>query len=213
MVRGLILVEVFKRDPRNGYAKGFQSFLESVGSGDEFLERIKPESIKNGAAMRAVPLGYLPNIDEVIIYSQTQARITHNTPEGTESAIATSIMAHRAINRIGGKNEMRKYLLETRGYGWLNQWGGKVRCRGYDVVCATLYLLEKHDSLSDILLKSVELGGDTDTVASISLGVGSCSEEIKQDLPKNLIEKLEEGKYGRKYLGDLDERLKEKYLK
>ena len=34
-------VQVFKRDPRPGYARKFYEFLKEIKSGEEFLERIK----------------------------------------------------------------------------------------------------------------------------------------------------------------------------
>lgn len=37
-------VECFKRDERLGYSKGFYSFLQSIQSGDEFLNKMKPNS-------------------------------------------------------------------------------------------------------------------------------------------------------------------------
>ena len=49
------VVEVFWRDPREGYAHGFFAFLSRVSSGQQFLEEIQPDSDKSGAAMRAGP--------------------------------------------------------------------------------------------------------------------------------------------------------------
>src|SRR4051812_19828004 len=50
-------VECFKRDERTGYAGRFYEFLKSVSDGEEFLRRIRPDSDKSGAAMRAAPIG------------------------------------------------------------------------------------------------------------------------------------------------------------
>src|SRR5882672_5394308 len=46
-------VDVFKRDPREGYSKRFFALLQECGSGDEFLAKIQPGSNRSGAAMRA----------------------------------------------------------------------------------------------------------------------------------------------------------------
>ena len=40
-------VEVFKRDPRTGYASGFYGFLKRVESGEQFLAEIHPTSDKS----------------------------------------------------------------------------------------------------------------------------------------------------------------------
>ena len=48
-------VRVFKRDPRPGYAKRFRELLDDIETGAELIERIRPESERNGAAMRPPP--------------------------------------------------------------------------------------------------------------------------------------------------------------
>ncbi|HYP18891.1 MAG TPA: ADP-ribosylglycohydrolase family protein, partial [Chloroflexia bacterium] len=62
-------------------------------------------------------------------------------------------------------------------------------------------------SLSELLRRCVDYTGDVDTVAAIALAAGSCSREVRQDLPEVLAEGLETGKYGREYLSELDRRL------
>jgi len=46
--------------------------------------------------------------------------------------------------------------------------------------------------------------GDVDTVATIALAAASCSEEYEKDLPPQLVVSLENGRYGREYLTELD---------
>src|SRR5689334_12558132 len=75
-------VNVFKRDPREGYAGSFQAFLRHIPDGKAFLNEIIPTSDKSGAAMRAVPIGIFPTVEEVKAKAQLQAAITHNTPDG-----------------------------------------------------------------------------------------------------------------------------------
>ena len=75
-------VEAFKRDPREGYAGGFYSFLQHVRDGQQFLREMRPTSDKSGAAMRAAPIGVYPTLEQVIEYCTLQAAITHNTPDG-----------------------------------------------------------------------------------------------------------------------------------
>lgn len=59
-------VNAFKRDPREGYAPGFFGLLLRVRDGDDLLARIRPDSDKSGAAMRAAPLGVFASAGEVI---------------------------------------------------------------------------------------------------------------------------------------------------
>ena len=81
-------VEAFKRDPREGYAQGFYGFLCDVSDGDDFLRRVRPDSDKSGAAMRAAPVGLFPTVGEVVDKCTVQAAVTHNTPDGTNAAVA-----------------------------------------------------------------------------------------------------------------------------
>src|SRR6185503_9761303 len=83
-------VDVFKRDPREGYAGGFHAFLRRSYSGEQFLRDIKPDSDKSGAGMRAIPIGIFPTIPEVIEKATIQSAITHNTPDGIRAGVAAA---------------------------------------------------------------------------------------------------------------------------
>jgi hypothetical protein len=71
--------------------------------------------------------------------------------------------------------------------------------------------LIQHDRASYVLRACIAYGGDVDTVAAIAMGPASCCEEIEQDLPPQLVEGLENGRYGREYLAELDEKLLKKH--
>ena len=64
-----------------------------------------------------------------------------------------------------------------------------------------------HDSMSKLLQACIAFSGDVDTVATIALAAGSCSREIAQDLPENLVQGLENQSYGRDYIRELDRQL------
>lgn len=84
-------VEAFKRDEREGYAGKFYRFLQSVNSGDEFLSQLDGTSDKSGGAMRATPIGVFPTVKKVKEKATLQAAITHNSPDGIDAAIASTI--------------------------------------------------------------------------------------------------------------------------
>ena len=50
----------FKRDPRDGYARGFQKLLEGIADGTSFLHEIRPDSDKSGAGEWALRPGFPP---------------------------------------------------------------------------------------------------------------------------------------------------------
>jgi len=207
-------VEVFKRNgQRTGYAARFYEFLCSVNNGREFLERIKPDSSKSGAAMRANPIGILETEEQVIDYSKIQAKLTHNTDSGISAAVAVSLSSFYFLNDIGPKSELADYLEERIhgvkfGHDLRDKWTQtKVGEQGIESVHAAVQAIMNSDSMSSLLYNCVEYGGDTDTVAAIAGGAASCSKEIKQDIPENLILTLENGPYGRDFLIELDRQL------
>ena len=94
-------VECFKRDPRTGYAARFYEFLTWVEDGADFLARIKPHSDKSGAAIRATPIGLYADANEVVKRCRTQAALTHDTPDGTNAAVAAALLAHYCAYELG----------------------------------------------------------------------------------------------------------------
>lgn len=200
-------VEVFKRDPRQGYASSFHAFLRKVKDGTQFLAEIKPHSDKSGAAMRAIPIGIFPTIDEVIQKSTIQSAITHNTVDGISAGVASALMSHYFLYKHGVKRDLGQFIEAHVEGEWADTWRGKVRSKGWMSVKAAITAIHQYDTLSEILKACIDYAGDVDTVATIALGAGSCSEEIKNDLPANLVNTLENGTYGRDYIMKLDKDL------
>lgn len=216
-------VRCFRRDRRDGYARGFQAFLESVCSGAEFLARIRPDSDKNGACMRAVPIGVLPTVDEVLALAETQARITHDTRDGVYSAQAVALMSHLAlmtdmpllafcvaIEQHLPNRDFPPVLGGTAGWTWDDYRRG--RSVAMATACAVYHLVvtAARDPLADVLRSAVDIGGDTDSVAAIAMGIASC--RLRDPLPEFLERDLESnGAYGVPFLKGLGKRLMERY--
>lgn len=204
-------VNVFKRDPREGYAGGFYKFLCSVGSGQEFLARIKPDSDKSGAAMRAVVIGVYPTVDEVKQKSALQAAVTHDTVDGINAAVAAALTGHYFLYKLGAKANLGTFLEQHVAGHWSTPWTGKVGEKGWMSVRAAITALVSATSMSELLRACVAFTGDVDTVAAIALGAASACDEIAQDLPDFLNSGLENGPFGRDYLTALDAKLSERF--
>jgi ADP-ribosylglycohydrolase len=200
-------VEAFKRDPREGYASGFHAFLESVDNGEQFLAQIRPDSAKSGAAMRAGPLGVLPDLDDVLDRARVQAAITHDTPEGIAAACAAALMTHYFLYRHGPRSDLGDFLAAHVFGNWASPWYGPVGAPGWMSVRAAVTAVRDAKSMSDLLRRCVALTGDVDTVATIALAAGSCAPDLAADLPGVLVAGLESGPFGRTYLSALDGRL------
>jgi ADP-ribosyl-[dinitrogen reductase] hydrolase len=201
-------VEVFKRDPRPGYAGRFQSFLESVSDGADFLARIRPHSDKSGAAMRACPVGVLPDLGEVLARTRVQAAITHDTPDGIAAACAAALMPHFFLYRLGARADLGRFLCEHVPGDWATPWTGAVGAQGWMSVRAAVTAVTSGTSLGDVLRRCVDFTGDVDTVATVALAAGSCAADLPQDIPDHLLAGLETGTYGRGHLAALDVRLR-----
>jgi ADP-ribosylglycohydrolase len=200
-------VDVFQRDPREGYARNFYLFLQSVRSGEEFLQRIRPDSDKSGAAMRAAPLGVLPTVGQVLERCRVQAQLTHDTTDGRNAAAAAALMSHYLLYDLGPLDDLGEFLAGQVPGQWADDWAGQVGPKGWMSVRAAITAVRRNRRLSDLLRDCVAFTGDVDTVAAVGLAAASCSREYEQDLPESLVRTLENGPYGRDYLVDLDRRL------
>jgi len=196
-------VLAFKRDPREGYASRFWAFLKSVRDAADFAARISPASAKSGAAMRACPIGVLPAIEDVLLVAERQAQTTHDTAGGIHSAQATALATHYFLYGLGKRADL-PHFLQAHVAGIWSPHRGEVGAEGVVAIRAAVTAVIAEDSLSGILRRSVDFGGDVDTVAAIALGIACGSVEHARDLPPVLYETLEDGPYGMTYLRDLD---------
>lgn len=203
-------IECFKRDVRLGYSEGFFNLLSKVESSKELLELIIPTSERNGAAMRSVPIGFLKNKEDVIALAKLQAQVTHDSPIGIQSSCAVALAAHFGTHQKGSIRDLESFL-ESEQYGnWDYNWKDRVSLNAYDTVSAALTCLLKHSSLSELLKSCINLGGDTDSVAAIAVGLATCFKEYKKDLPIQLYNNLNEDKYGISFLLDLESKFLKK---
>ncbi len=213
-------LETFHRDRRKGYSRNFQKFLERTRSPEEFLENIRNDSDKSGAAMRSCPIGFIKNPKDVLQFAKLQASLTHNTDIGIRSSQIVALSCNFFLHQNRPFRYLTKFLKE---YVSLNDftfdWNGSVGSKGNQAVSAALTAIShcvSYDEglLSQLLYYCVSFGGDTDTVSTIALGIASCYENyFENDLPEILIWGLElGGKYGKEYLENLNLKLKEKFL-
>jgi ADP-ribosylglycohydrolase len=200
-------VSAFKRDQRTGYAGGFYQFLCDVRDGQDFLEKIRPNSDKSGSAMRAAPVGILITPDQVVRACTLQASLTHDTVNGILAADAAALMVHYFIYEDGPKSQLGYYIEKSVPRDWCTPWRGFVSSKGIDCVRAAITAVVESEKLSEVLKRCISFGGDVDTVAAIAMGPASCCKEIEQDIPANLVDGLENGPFGREYIIDLDRKL------
>lgn len=200
-------VRCFKRDPRQGYSKGFYSLLTQVEDGQQLLDSIRAISTRNGAAMRSVPLGVLADKHQLLAYAKQQAIITHNTAVGIASSRAVALSAHFGLYQLGDVSQLPAFLQREEVGDWNYDWQHTVTVEAFDTVSAALSCLLRHDNQADLLQSCVALSGDTDSVAAIAVGIASCFTNYSKNLPEHLKQTLNEPQYGMAYLAELDKQL------
>lgn len=212
-----VFVKVYKRDPRNAYSRRIQAALDNAESGYDFLKTLYgshgPSSVANGTVMRAVPLGVLP-LDRLVHVAGLQANLTHG-PFGIGPAIVTAAMSHFVLHESAPLAELQTFLFDSLCieqddpsvlHTVLPWHGGTVPCDGAETVRAVFSILTQATSLRDVLDRAIRLGGDTDSVAAVTLGIASA--RLENDLPACLTEGLEVGgKYGPEFLKQLGAKL------
>ncbi len=207
-------VHCFKRDPRPGYARGFQTLLEEIGSGADLLARVRPASDKNGAAMRAVPLGVLDSPSRVREVAAVQAKITHQVMGAVDAAVAVALMSHYALWTDEPLALLRPWLQGQMPGAEIpdEPWPGdpvEGPDVGWKTAQAVLTLVERHGTLLDIARSALSWGGDTDTVLAVAWGIASA--RCREPLPEFFDAGLERGAYGRDFLLRLCGELMERY--
>lgn len=198
-------VETFMRDPRKGYARRFQALLESLSCGQDLLDKIEPISIRNGAMMRSVPLCLIPNEDDMLRFAEIQASITHDNYWGITSS---KIIGYLAYHILRGKSlfDIIKEIEYRFNFTPNLEWRGRVPCDAEATLHAVFAVLDASESYGDALLRSVYLGGDTDSVAAIALGIMSLTKDpiVFDTRLHQLYDNLENEEYGMGYLECLD---------
>jgi ADP-ribosylglycohydrolase len=202
-------VRVFRRDPRQGYAERFFHLLQECETGTDLLMKIHPKSTRNGAMMRSIPLGYLPDEAAVLRIAFLQASVTHDTYLGKLSSQVFGLMSYHLLRGMEVK-DLPGMIRTMLNYS-LIPWTERVACDAEQTIRAVLASLQHSTSMSEVLKYAVSLGGDTDSVAAVSLGLASMSPYTVRDLPQFLTDDLETGwgqnhLYGVPFLKDLDAR-------
>ncbi len=134
-------------------------------------------SFGNGSAMRISPVAYVAKSeDEVKVLSKTISEITHNHPEGIKGAEAIAISIYLALNSAS-KEEIKNRMVEeyypcifNLNFGsLLNNYKFSSKCE--DTVPIAIYCFLISNSLEDAIRNAVAIGGDTDTIASMTASI------------------------------------------
>ncbi len=199
-------IDTFNENKKNDtYSKRMFKALSETKEAKDFI--IDNQSDKNGAAMRAIPLGVVSNIYYLLYYNHIQASITHSG-RGIIASHIIALLSHYFIYKIGSRKEVDEFLITYLSPEIKNEilvsWGDQKvvwQDAGMNTAKACLELIKTENSMSSILKRLLGWDGDTDSVAAISLGLATLVDDIENDLPKFMYEDLEkDSEYGYDYL-------------
>ncbi len=142
------------------------------------LEEMKPYgSCANGSAMRVSPIGWLASsLEEVKELSLLVSEITHNHPDAIKGAEAIASCVFLA-RKGSSKKEIGDYV-ERNYYPSIADFSFESLVKNYtfSVFCEgscpqAIYCFLISESLEDAILKSICIGGDSDTIACMCGGI------------------------------------------
>lgn len=218
-------------DPRRGYGRGARRILETIADGGDWrglATTIFPGgSLGNGAAMRVAPVGLLfgDDLDRVEKEAELSAAPTHVHPIGVEGARLMALAVALASRRPFERRSFYRELLgrcRTEEFRW--QLRAASRMSYHSQVSVFGNSLEAHrsvitaiacfttcpDSYEDAVGKAIGLGNDTDTLAAMAGAISGAQLGIAA-VPAALLERLEDGRRGRRYVRRLARKLHRRY--
>lgn len=199
----------YKNYPIDGYARGFQTFLDECKSAQQFTANIKPQSNRNGSVMRSVPVGVLLTVEDVVNYSYIQSSVTHATVNACHAAAAVALASHYFYYDLGTPKGVSVYLKKTIGFD-LQRTYTKVACDALETAHAAIYIAKTITDIDEAMKAAVDLGGDTDSVASVAAGIISMRDGLMPS--KHLFDELSSrGRRSAVNMVALEAKLFEKY--
>ena len=164
---------------RDRFGQGFIKWLNDNAVGDSY---------GNGCAMRISPVGFLfDDISKVKEESKKATIITHNHKESILCAEAVAVSIFLLRNGYS-KDELRKYIeenyfsLDFNYDDLVKNYYFKVKA--INSVPQAIYCFIKSNDFEDAIRKAISIGGDSDTIASIT---GSLAEAY-YGVPQKLVD-------------------------
>lgn len=201
-------LRAYRADPREGYSRGYQTFLKNVADADNFIMDISRTKISNGSLMGVAPLGLLPTIEMIKLASTIQAISTHH-PATAIHAQLISLAVHYFNKGLGHKAYLKDWLVNNAdwidsnddAYRWCylvdtHDTGLGTSIKASSISSYMVYALSTFDTMSEIIYDAINRGGDTDSAAAVTIAVASCCDEIENDIPQHLIEAMDEANPG-----------------
>lgn len=129
----------------------------------------------NGSLMRILPLAFIPDISDQMI--EEVSAITHAHDISKEACVIYVRLAQGLIKGMGLSELIKSVVKNDSVFNRLIVMGSisvdQIKSTGYvvDTLEAAIWCIMHTNSYKDCVLKAVNLGGDTDTIAAIAGGL------------------------------------------
>lgn len=175
--------------------KQYYSYFPNAGYGNMFSKwasdrqnMTKQNSYGNGAAMRAVPIGYAyDSLEQVLLQAKASCLYTHNNQDAVCGAQAVAAAVFLAVHGES-KSAVKDYISKNFKFE-LDRTVDDIRpdyifdsSTKYSVPPAIIAFLDSEDYESAVR-NAVSLGGDADTMACIAGGI---AEAFYHHIPKHI---------------------------
>lgn len=177
------LRDVCRQHPDAGYGAMFSRWLRSPTPAPY-------NSFGNGSAMRVAPVvGFSRTEEEVLLWAERSAAVSHNHPDGIKGAQATAWAIQQALAGAS-KNAIRDGITTLFGYDMSASVEAIRPIARFDETCQVsvpeaLVCFLDSASYEDAVRNAVSLCADADTQAAIA---GSIAEGFYGGVPENLAE-------------------------
>ncbi len=179
--------------PQGGYGSSFSTWVRLTNPMPYY-------SFGNGSAMRVSPCAWWSNDRSVVLRNaHASAECTHNHPDGIRGALCVADCIFHA--RFGSqKHEIRELVDKEYGYDLDMTCDSIRKTNTFNETCqvtvpqAIVAFLESDNFVSAIRL-AVSIGGDTDTIATITGSIAEAFYGVPEYLKMDIIRYLPEDLY------------------
>lgn len=179
-----------KKYPNAGYGNRFSLWLEDESAGPYM-------SKGNGAAMRISPVAFSSySLNECIEMSRAITSVTHNHKDALMGAEATAVQIYLALNKKLSLSSLKEYE-EKHYYKIKKSYDELLRSYTLSYTCdgtcpSSFTCFYESTGFEDAIRRAVSIGGDSDTIASITGALAEAYYSIPLPIKERIMIMLDE---------------------
>lgn len=181
------------------YLKRWYKKYPNVGFSTRFVEWVngkeKGNSFGNGASMRIAPLGhYFIDTSLMMVYSDANANTTHNSDDGAKGAFAIAMAVYYAKQKLP-LSEIKNIMNEWFDYDLDISLSKLSKNNTFTTLAKTtvpqaIACFLQSESFEDAIRLAISIGGDSDTIASMTGGIAGAFYPIPKTIRQEALKRL-----------------------